>query len=972
MQAIHRISSTTPINQPMTLAIAATFTAEPLADSLSFWMDELAMPATIEFAPYNQIFQQLLTPSSLLSSNQHGVNIICLRIEDWCRFQPLDGASGDLSTILKRNAQDLITSLKGVVNRSASPYILCLCPAATTSPTELEQLFYEIEQSIIEQLSGLTGLHIIQFQDVQTLYPVETYYDPQRDHLGHIPFTAEFFTALGTAIARKIYALKRPPHKVIVLDCDNTLWHGVVGEDGVQGIRISSNWQAIQEFMVAQQQAGMLLCLCSKNNEADVIQVFEQRREMLLQLEHLVAWRINWLPKSENIKSLAAELNLGLDSFIFIDDNPVECAEVSANCPDVLTLQLPIDDDIPQFLNHIWAFDHLQTTDTDAERTVLYQQNLERQRLQQQALTLEDFLNALEMTIDISKPTATQLSRAAQLTQRTNQFNFTTIRRTEAEIHQLIQSGIECRIVTVHDRFGDYGLVGVMLFSTQADRLDVDTFLLSCRVLGRGVEHQMMRYLAEYAEEHTLNHIQLQYLPTPKNQPAFSFLTAIASPYQQASDQGYCFHLPVHQATTITYTQQTTPSGNSDAARVQPVVTQPSLTDTQISKSQQLGRIATELYAPQEILAAMQSQRQAAKLTVEKPFVFPRTSTENDLSALWSELLGIHPIGLTDNYFELGGTSLQAVELFAQIEQYFGKQLPLTSLLEAPTIEALAQLIDGYAAAAARPTKGSLVISLNTSTGSTPPLFLIHPGGGDVLLYRNLAQRLQSTTAVYAIKPYSRNGYPIVHTQIGEMAAYYIEQIRAIQPEGPYLLGGFCAGGTIAFEMALQLQQQGFSVPCVALINSMDAQERKQWKQAQEKHHRLRSKWWELKTQIKMLLYKYSVAKLNCPPQFTQRMTILSICSVALDTYKPQCQFNGELLLFRSKEETHTDSSGSPFGWENQTTRGVRVYESLGDFQGILQEPYVKELAEQLQNYIHHLPSSNRQTNQTYEMVLTR
>lgn len=966
MQATHPIAFKQLAEQPINLAIAATFTAEPIAESLSFWMDELAISATIEFAPYNQLFQQLLAPASLLSTNRQGVNIICLRVEDWCRFNSVDGASSNVAAMLQRNAQDLIAALQTASSHSTTPYILCLCPASATASSEQLTLFQQTEAWIVDHLSGIKGLHCIQFQEVQALYPVVEYYDPQRDRLGHIPFTSEFFTALGSTLARKIYALNSSPHKVIVLDCDNTLWKGVVGEDGVQGIEISSNWQAVQSFMLAQQQSGMLLCLCSKNNEADVMQVFEQRQDMPLKLEHLVAWRINWVPKSENIKSLAAELNLGLDSFIFIDDNPVECAEVRANCPEVLTLQLPIDGDMQQFLNHIWAFDHLQTTEADAQRTVLYQQNLERQRFQQQTFTPEEFLKGLEMTIDIAEPTTTQLSRVAQLTQRTNQFNFTTIRRTEAEIQQAMQAGMECRTVTVRDRFGDYGLVGVMLFSTAAPAVQLDTFLLSCRVLGRGVEHAMVRYLAKYAEEHALTQINLNYIPTQKNQPALDFLKAIAGEYQQSHDHGLSFSLPVQQAANVAYTLGTTAPTTTDVALDKEVkAAQSTLTVSQIRKSPQLSRIALELYTPQAILTAIQSQRPVAKLSLEQPFVLPRTSTENDLSALWSQLLGIHPIGLVDNYFDLGGTSLQAVELFAQIEQYFGKRLPLTSLLEAPTVEALARLIDSDLSTHAATAKGN-VVSLNKTKGVTPPLFLIHPGGGDVLLYRNLAQHLQPTTAVYAIKPYSRNGYPIVQTKIPQMAACYIEQIRAIQPEGPYFLGGFCGGGVIAFEMALQLQQQGISVPVVALINSMDVQEQKQWQQAHQKYSKLTIMWWDLKTQIKMVLYKYCVAKVKHPPQFTQKMSVLSIYEVAADAYKPKHPFKGELLLFKSQEQTTSDCNQTNYvtdsllGWGSRATLGVKVYENEGDFEGILQEPYVQTMADQLQQYICPLLSPDR------------
>jgi FkbH-like protein len=1002
MQATHAIAAKSQTEKQLNIAISATFTIEPIEEIVSFWMQELVLSATVEFAPYNQIFQQLLDPSSLLSTNQAGINAIFLRVEDWNRFNQTVQTPDDLAKVLQRNAQDLVTALKTAVARSTIPHILCLCPAASSQPANAEpiRLFRQTESWLVKELTGINGLHLIGFQDVQNLYPVEAYYDPQRDQLGHIPFTTEFFTALGTTLARKVYAIKSRPHKVIVLDCDNTLWQGVVGEEGAIGIDISPRWQAVQEFMRAQQQAGMLLCLCSKNNEADVMQVFEHRQDMPLKLAHLVAWRINWLPKSENIKSLAAELNLGLNSFIFVDDNPVECAEVNANCPDVLTLQLPVTGDMQQFLTHVWAFDHLQVTAEDAQRTALYQQNAERQRFQQQALTMTDFLADLEMVIDIAEPAAAQLSRVAQLTQRTNQFNCTTRRRSEAEIQQLMQSGMACRVVTVRDRFGDYGLVGMMLFSTDAteDRsatgLHVDTFLLSCRVLGRGVEHHMVRHLAQYAADPAIARVNINYVATPKNRPALNFLEAIASEYQQPNTTGACFSLPVQHAAALYYTAatpQATASAPPPVAQSSPPSVQtPAVTpQPAMSQSQRLGRIALHWHTPQEIQTASQSQRQSTQTSVtpvNPSMVFPRTSTESDLSALWSELLGVYP-SITDNYFELGGTSLQAVQLFAQIEQYFGKRLPLTCLLEAPTPEALAQLIDSDSDHRSPAGQPNCVLLLNSAEGITPPLFLIHPGGGDVLLYRNLAQRLNHSTAVYGIKPASQGGYPMLHTQIPEMAAYYIEQIRTIQPAGPYFLGGFCVGGVIAVEMALQLQRQGYSVPLVALMNSTDGQEAKWLARRSTTTSPVKKVAQRLKTNIKMSFYKYCVNRELPPPSFAQKMAVMSIHQAALNAYTPKARFNGELLLFKSKpdqaqpDQAQPDSSTKPqdsranqkylayriadplLGWQQRSTQGVKLYENPGEFQGILQEPSVKAMAEQLQTYIANLSSDQHLSN---------
>ena len=334
------------------IAVAASFTAEPVLGTLAFWMKELGLNAAIEFAPYNQVFQELLNPGSLLSQNHGGMNVILLRPEDWLRFNPGAKNPEKARVLLERNARDFIEALHAAISRAGTPHLVALCPVSPPiliDPSR-RSLLESIEERIVAGLEQVGGVTVIGPGDFAA-YPVDVAYDPQRDALGHIPYTPLFFAAMGTLLARRIHALKSPPYKVIVLDCDNTIWQGVVGEEGAMGVTMPPSCQTLQQFVVEQVAKGFLVCLCSKNEERDVLEVLERRTEMPLKREHLVAWRINWAPKSENIRSLAQELNLGLDAFVFIDDNPVECAEVRANCPEVLTLQLPPADDVGRFLS---------------------------------------------------------------------------------------------------------------------------------------------------------------------------------------------------------------------------------------------------------------------------------------------------------------------------------------------------------------------------------------------------------------------------------------------------------------------------------------------------------------------------------------------------------------------------------------------------------------------------------------------
>ena len=662
----------------------------------------------------------------------------------------------------------------------------------------------------------ISGLDLISSEELISTYSVASYYDPQSDELGHIPYTPLFFTALGTVLARKIYAIVSPPHKVIALDCDQTLWQGVCGEDGAMGIKLDPPRKALQDFMVAQYEAGMLICLCSKNNESDVVEVFERRLGMPLKRDHIVSWRLNWNSKSENLKSLALELNLGLDSFIFVDDNPVECTEVQANCPEVLTLLLPQTlEEIPRFLQHVWAFDQRKITAEAQQRTTLYKQNLQRDRLQKQALSLEEFLVGLGLEIKISQLTTQHVARVAQLTQRTNQFNMTTIRRSEQEVQQMCHSGkLECLVVEVCDRFGDYGLVGVIVFIPKVEALCVDTFLLSCRVLGRGVEHRMLSQLGEIAQLRGKSRVDVPYVPTQKNQPALNFLNQIGLEFKQPVDEVYSFQFPVEYARAVVYRPQ--------AASLAPGVL-PSLVVQQVKtrvahkeKTIRLSQIAAELYSAQQISNWLESQKHQ-RPGLLKPFIPPSTETEQKLAQIWTQLLRIEQIGIQDNFFELGGTSVLAVRLFTQIENISGKKLPLATLLQAPTVEQLSRIICQEECSA--PTHTILAIQ---PAGFKPPFFCIAGAGGDTFYFRDLSNHLGLEQPVYGLQAQGLDGTELPHTRIEDMAVYYIKEMRTLQPNGPYFLGGHSAGGLVALEMAQQLRIQGQKVALLALFDVFD------------------------------------------------------------------------------------------------------------------------------------------------------
>ena len=611
------------------IAISANFTVEAIHPALAFWMAELRFDYAIRFAGYSQVYQQLLDPAGLFAGNR-GFNVVLVRFEDWPEEQ-----SGRLVEAI-RNAATF-----------PAPLILVVCPSAGESPVRFDRA----------ALADLASVHVIDAAEIEASYPVAEVHDPHANELGHLPYTPDYFVALATAIARRIHAIVAPPYKAIALDCDDTLWRGICGEDGPQGVVLDEPRRQLQEFMAGRRRAGMLLALCSKNNEEDVEETFAAHPEMPLRLGDFAERRVNWEPKSANLNAMADALELGLDSFILVDDNPKECNEAQIGSPGVLALPLPgRAEEIPEFLRHVWAFDRARVTEEDRQRADLYAQRAERSRAQRASASLEEFLKSLQLEITIRPMEPGQLERVAQLTRRTNQMNASCIRRTEAEIQALLAvGGAECLTVTVQDRFGSYGLTGVIVFLAQGDALVADTFLLSCRALGRGVEHRMVARLGEIALERGLARVEIPFVSIGRNRPAQLFLEGLGMPMSARAAAAVVYR--VGEAAGAPRAGDAKPS---PAAGLRPDYIRIA------SGLRSVGQIAERIRA---------ASRRAAPLRAEEDP--PRTELERELAALWAELLNLPGVGVHSNFFELGGHSLLAVQLLSRVRQIYLVDLSL-------------------------------------------------------------------------------------------------------------------------------------------------------------------------------------------------------------------------------------------------------------------------------------------------------
>lgn len=321
--------------------------------------------------------------------------------------------------------------------------------------------------------------------------------------------------------------------KCLVLDCDNTLWDGIVGEDELHGIKLGDTYpgrsfQDFQRAILNAKRHGVILAIVSKNNESDVFEVFNKHEGMILSLDDISAYRINWVDKASNIKSIADELNIGLDSFVFIDDNPAEREIVKRLLPEVEVPEFPTRPfRLLEFFKEFYTsyFSVYGLTDEDRKKTLQYKSNSQRQSLELKFADVIDYYRSLEMRLNFSSDPSGRLARLAQMTKKTNQFNLTTKRRSEEELVKL-SSNKNYRIywMSVSDKFGDSGITLMSIVEVNNNEAIIDSFLLSCRVLGRGIENVFLKLIINnLLENDNVHEINARYVQSKRNQQTKEF-----------------------------------------------------------------------------------------------------------------------------------------------------------------------------------------------------------------------------------------------------------------------------------------------------------------------------------------------------------------------------------------------------------------------------------------------------------------
>jgi len=530
------------------LGIVHTYTSELLEPWLQFAATLNGLTLETYHAPYGVTLQEA-TSTSGLARHQPDITLLMLRKED---LHP--ALSLPISTIPAAErgeiAGEFCSALVSLVTRFRNAItgqiVISLLPDLNAPGLGLyDSMAGQSEMRWWNELKGaiadamrehINGVTLLDMEQLMLDSGRRHFFDHRLWYASTFPFSPEGCFRFALACSDIAASLYPPRAKVIALDADNTLWGGVLGEDGVDGIELGPEYPGrafidFQKRLISYQQRGFLLVLCSKNNPQDVDEVLREHPHQLLRHEHFVAERVNWLPKTDNLKSLAGELNLGLDAFIFVDDSDHECAAVRHSLPEVEVVQVPSRaNEIPFCLDSLARLEITSLTAEDLEKTAMYAREKRRKsrlaELTAEGGSVDDYLLSLEMCMTVRVDSASHLPRLAQLTQKTNQFNLTTRRYTEQDIARMIDDpGTSVYQFSLADTFGDSGVVGLAIITRDNQgRADIDSFLMSCRVIGRSAELAFLSRIIDCLEAEGVETLTARYIPTRKNAPVANFL----------------------------------------------------------------------------------------------------------------------------------------------------------------------------------------------------------------------------------------------------------------------------------------------------------------------------------------------------------------------------------------------------------------------------------------------------------------
>jgi len=515
------------------LAVMGDCATQHLATALRGYGYRAGLNLTVFDADYNQIDAQVMDPTSELyefAPNAVLIQMCAEKLYEAFCAAPLDRRSTFAEDTCRR-----IRMVWERINANTRTTIL-QCNFPLMDDGAFGQFGNKTADSFLFQQRKLNYLLMESCQEVKNVYLIDldalqascgrnTFSDPKLYYIAKMPISVDVLPAVAKQVVDVVLTLRGTVKKCVVLDLDNTLWGGVIGDDGLSGIQVGElgtghAFSDFQAWLKELKNRGILLAVCSKNNDSTAREPFEKHPEMVLRLEDFSMFVANWEDKASNIRAIQKALNIGMDSLVFLDDNPFERNLVRSMIPEITVPELPEDPALYlQFVRSLNLFETASYSAEDSGRTQQYREQAERAVFESSFQSYDDYLNGLDMVAVAAPFDAFHYPRIAQLTQRSNQFNLRTVRYTEAEIEAIAQDDSHiCLYFMLKDKFGDHGLISVVILDKQDEgTLFVSEWLMSCRVLKRGMEEFIVNKILSTAAEHGFRKVIGEYLPTPKN-----------------------------------------------------------------------------------------------------------------------------------------------------------------------------------------------------------------------------------------------------------------------------------------------------------------------------------------------------------------------------------------------------------------------------------------------------------------------
>ncbi len=528
-----------PPEKQIKIALLSSFTIDPIATYLDIDCRLEGLFPQIYIAPFNRYQEEVINSQSELYKFNPDIIIFFVELEsilgDNFRVKfPHMNKEDKLREINK--IITIIEQLLSMVSRQTNALVLFsnfIIP--TFSPFGILdnkqeiglKKFYKIINDKLEDLYQTNKqIFIINFDEVASRFGKNSYFNFLMYYRGALLLNDLFIPNISYELMGYVKSFKLKIRKCIVLDLDNTLWGGIIGEDGIEGIKLNINYPGneyvdFQRSLLSLHNRGIILAINSKNNYQDAFEVIQNHPHMLIKEKNLAAYRINWNDKVQNMIDLAKEINIGLDSLVFFDDNPVERARIQTALPDVKVVDLPSSSALyRKTLENLNDFNTLSLTQEDLHRSEMYYARRKRKDLQDKIQSIDEFIESLDLTIEIKEINDFSLPRVVSLLNRTNQFNLTTKRYNENEIKHMVKELKTYLIYTlqVYDKFGDEGIVGVSIIHKKSSNdWFIDCFLMSCRVIGRKIESSFLLKIIKEAQRNHVGIIEAEYIPTRKN-----------------------------------------------------------------------------------------------------------------------------------------------------------------------------------------------------------------------------------------------------------------------------------------------------------------------------------------------------------------------------------------------------------------------------------------------------------------------